>query len=59
MKNIDRYDDEARLLSPDEETSEKQKRKRAAFWRHALFSQLSGLGLTRASIRVRAFTILA
>jgi len=29
MKNIDRYDDEARLLSPDEETSEKQKRKRA------------------------------
>ena len=29
MKNIDRYDDEARLLSPDEETVVKQKKKRA------------------------------
>ena len=29
MKNLDQYDDEARLLSPDEATVEKQKRKRA------------------------------
>ncbi len=29
MKNIDRYDDEARLLTPDEETVAKQKKKRA------------------------------